>query len=153
MPEKLRQILAELEREKHRRRFDIYRTEAGEFFVVFWSNVEITDDVKIYPCDTVVYVKTADRNQPLFLEWATFATFICHGALENSRAFSNQIDVLNYHYLGKFVRDYTDGSQDILYVTSERLSSLTLEALKAHLEHHAKAKATVIPHLERLRNC
>lgn len=109
---------------------------------------------RAYPCDTTLHLKIIDQNLPGHSEHAIFGTFIFPGGNGNTGIpFNQAVDKLNYDYLGKFVRDYTDGSQDILYVTTECVNNLTSEVVLAHLYHHAKVKATVTPRLENMIDC
>lgn len=151
MCDRLPQIITELETQG--RKCDRVKTDNNRSFFVVWGQIQI-DGYPTYPCDTVVLPKIIDQNQANYSEYILFVTFICEGLNGNAgKPFNKAVDKLNYDCLGKFVRDYTDGSQDILYVTSECLSNLTTEVVKAHLFHHAKVKATFTPTLEKLRDC
>ena len=151
MNDKLREILADLE--KQGRSCTHYETNTSQDFTVIWGNVRVGD--RLYPCDTAVYLRVIDQTQPLsYSEYCFFATFICKGLNgKTGESFNQIVDKLNYDLLGKLVRDYTDSSQDILYVTSERMHGLTTEVFQAHLYHHAKVKATYTPKLEKLIDC
>lgn len=93
-----------------------------------------------------------DPGQPRGSEHAGFTTFIHEGVSgKNAEAFNRVVDVLNYEYPGKFVRDYSDGSQDSLYTTRERVTKLTPKVVAENLDHHARVKAQVTPELEHLK--
>jgi hypothetical protein len=124
-----------------------WENRLGRPIAVSRGNVKLGD--KIYPCDTAFDV---DPGQPPGSERGTFSTFIHPGVRgEDVARFEKAVDVLNYDLPGKLVRDYTDKSQDVLYVTSERMSTLTKKEFLENLEHHAQVKAQVTPKLETLR--
>ncbi len=120
----------------------------------FLSKVTNQDTGQVYPCDTCITVRDIsgllpeDRSQYVF-----FVTFICHGMKgKGAEIFNETVDRMSYNSdIGKFVRDYTDESNDVLYVTNECLADLTAEIVIGQLEYHAKVKLKVAPVLEQLR--
>lgn len=151
MWEQLCLIIAELERRGQK--FTLSETENGEpSYFVCWRKTKDKITSRVYPADTIILIEKLDPNRLQSSEYATFATFICEGQYKDSgESFNKAIEKLNYHFLGKFVRDCTDESQDIMYITS--LNSLTLEVVGEHLYHHVEVKGTLTPGLERLRDC
>jgi len=146
----------EVDLKKQGRKCTNLETDNGQHFLIFWGQVRVTDDDRggVYPCDTTLHLKIIDQNQPGYSEHAIFGTFIFPGRSGNTGIpFNQAVDKLNYDFLGKFVRDHTDKSQDILYVTTEYVNNLTSEVVLAHLDHHAKVKATVTPRLENMIDC
>jgi hypothetical protein len=133
--------------ENNRYVIEHWEDERGRSLLVSRANVKVGN--KIYECDTAFDV---DPKQPPGSERGTFTTRIHPGASgDNVTRFEKVVDVWNYEFPGKFVRDYVDGSQDVLYVTSERLSTLNKKVFAENIEHHAKVKAQTAPKLEALR--
>lgn len=141
-----RKIVRSLER-KQQYSFERCEDATGRPFRVSRADVRVGD--KVYACDTAIDI---DPGQPRGSERAGFTTFIHEGISgRNAEAFNRVVDVLNYEYPGKFVRDYTDGTQDVLYTTRERVTNLTSKVVAENLDHHARVKAAVTPALERLK--
>lgn len=148
MWEPLRLILADLEKSGYK--FACNETEEGLPYFVCWRNVRCGG--RVYASDTTIHIDILNPEQPGNSEYAIFCTLICEGLYRNSsESFDRAIDMLNYHYFGKFVRDYADRSQDVMYVTS--INSLTLEVVAEHLLHHVEVKGTLTLGLEKLRDC
>lgn len=139
---KVQRIAENLEREG-KYNFELYRG-AGQPVAVSLADVRVGD--RTYPCDTAIDI---DPGQRPGSEHATLTTFIHEGVSgQHAVMFDKCVETQNYDYPGKFVRDYTDGSQDVLYTTRERVRSLSSEVIDEHLEEHAKVKARVTPALE-----
>lgn len=128
-----------------------YETENGESsFFACWSDIKVSG--RVYPVNTIIMIEQLEAGHLGNSEYVTFVTFICEGQYKDSgESFNEAIEKLNYHYFGKLVRDYTDKSQDIMYITS--LNSLTLEVVGEHLDHHVEVKGALTPGFERLRDC
>ncbi|TEU19058.1 MAG: hypothetical protein E3J21_04725 [Anaerolineales bacterium] len=142
---KVHRITENLER-KGQYNFEVYRG-ADQPVVVSLADVRVGD--RTYPCDTAIDI---DPGQQPGSEDATFTTLIHEGVSgQNAEMFDKAVEILNYNYPGKFVRDYTDRSQDVLYNTRERVSNLSPEVVSEHLEEHVKVKARVTPELEHVR--
>jgi hypothetical protein len=103
-----------------------------------------------FPCDTALSVNNADVPGG---GRAEFSTFIWGGRQgKNLEHLNRVIDNYNCHLPGKLVRDYTDDSYDIMYVTSEPQSKLDTHLVVENVHHHAQMKARLMPEFEHLDN-
>lgn len=151
--DELNQLIVELE--KPGRSFGSYETGWGQSFLVVFSKGRLDgkDGTKllVYPCDTAIFIKVENPKQPHRSKYAIFSTFICEELSCNSlqKAY-DYFNSRNYTSLGKFVRDDRDGSNDVLYVTSQFIScQLTSDIVSAHLDHHAIVKMSVLIDLKK----
>lgn len=123
-----------------------FEDSTGQPLYVFRGAVEV--ERQIVPCDTTWSINT--DNLP-GQGRAEFSTFIHTGKSgKNVEHWNRVLDDLNYHLPGKLVRDYTDNSDDVLYVTSEPLSGLNQGIVVENIHHHAQVKGSLFPQLERL---
>lgn len=142
MFDKLQKIVRSLGLKQHS--FEYREDEHDQPLYIRNADVQVGDWV--HAADTAISI---DRGLQRGSDQVNYTTPISPGmAGENKNAFNRVVDVLNYEYPGKFVRDYTDGSQDVLYTTGERATSVTPEVLNEHLDHHAQVVAEVVPELE-----
>ena len=120
-----------------------YNIESGTDGLTYIVRGNIVFGTMQYACDTVI---SEDVKQPDGAPAAIFSTYIYSGLSgENMQYFTELIGLMNYRYLGKFVNDFTDGSQDLIYVTRERLDKLSWQVIDKHLIHHAQVKSQVAP--------
>lgn len=122
---------------------DNYNIEFGTDGLIYIVRGNIVFGTMQYACDTVI---SEDVKQPDGAPTAIFSTYIHSGLSgEKMQYFTQLIGLMNYRYLGKFVNDFTDGSQDLIYVTRERLDKLSRQVVDKHLIHHAQVKSQVAP--------
>lgn len=101
-----------------------------------------------FPCDTALSVN--DAHVPGGGR-AEFSTFVYGGRQgKNLEHLNKVIDNYNCHLPGKLVRDYTDDSYDVMYVTSEPASKLDTGLVVENIHHHAQTKARLLPEIEHL---
>jgi hypothetical protein len=67
---------------------------------------------------------------------------------KSQSTFKQLINNLSYALEGKLVMDFTDGSQDVIYVTTDSLSLLKSSQVRDQLQHHVRVMAFVAPMLE-----
>jgi len=125
---------------------DKYNVESDKNGLIYIVRGNIVFGSNQYPCDTAI---SEDVKQPDGAPAAIFSTYIHSGLSgEKMQYFTQLVGLMNYRYLGKFVNDFTDQSQDLLYVTRERLDKLSRKVVDRHLLHHAQVKAQVTPAVE-----
>lgn len=123
-----------------------YNMELGADGLTYVIRGNVVFGTTQYACDTVI---SEDVKQPDGAPAAIFSTYIYSGLSgEKMQYFTQLVGLMNYRYLGKFVNDFTDGSQDLIYVTRERLDKLSQQVIDKHLIHHAQVKSQVAPALE-----
>jgi len=117
-----------------------------EPIAAFSGKVRVGDDV--FKCETALNLNSGDIPGGTRAEFTTYI----HGGRqgENVEHWNRTIENLNYDLPGKLVQDYTDGSNDVLYVTSEAASKLDGDLVIENIHHHAQTKAKLKPHLEYL---
>jgi hypothetical protein len=139
-------ILSQMERDGYA--VEHHEGPLGQPMAVFRGEIEIPGRDKHIPCDTAFSINPTDTPGGGRGE---FVTLVYEGRDGKNISHQNQVvNNVSYNLPGKLVRDYTDDSQDLLYVTSEPLSKLDKHLAVENVNHHAQIKAKLYPHFEHL---
>ena len=141
----LKRIIAELRRQGYF--FDWVRNDDQEYMV---SRADIEVGEVKYECDTVIEFEKGGMFRPRQLIFSTFIYIALAG--EKAAKFYSVIDVLNYHYPGKFVLEQLGNNQNIYYITIERHNGINYDFFFDNLEHHALVKAQIKPEFDKLKD-
>lgn len=128
--------------------FDGVQNDRGQDYMVSRADIEVRN-IK-YECDTVIELEQGGIFTAKRLIFSTFIYTALAG--EEADKFYSVIDILNYHYPGKFVLEQLGNNQNIYYITIERDDGINTDVMLDNLEHHALVKAQIKPEFDKLKD-